>query len=652
MPRSPSQRPPPPSQHAHLFAQDTKDDLELTLLHLNDFHARFEETNVYSGRCTEGDREKNRCYGGFARISTSLQHFRSTKPNVLFLAAGDYYQGTVWYTIHKWRALAHFLNLIGQDAMSLGNHEFDDGVAGVVPFLENVSFPVLAANFEDRKEPTIQGKYQKSAVFVRSGRKIGVVGYVTVETMMIANPGKIIITDEVQAVRKEAQRLKREEGVDIIIALGHAGFKKDLELAREIEEVDVVVGGHTNTFLYTGDSDPSTEPSVGQYPTVVTQASGRRVLVVQAYAFGKYLGHLEVTFDAAGEVKSWRGNPVLMDNTVEEDPRILSELVPFQEQVESVVKEEIGKTYVFLDGTRVNCRMKECNLGNLQTDAIVHMNTKYPDDARWARTALAILNGGGIRASIDERASNGTITMEDILTVAPFQNTIDIVELKGRHVKEMFEYSVQNYDITGQNLFGGFLQVSGFVVVYDLNLPVGQRVVRLQARCVSCRVPEMKDVKEDEVYQVAMPSYLANGGDGYEVIRDNKVEHHLTGLLDTDAFSQYIMLNTPIYQGLENRILYINSNDLCPGNAGASGGLHDEGAHSHPYLTKPHALMSEMMERHDDYYEKHFVSPKKKSDSKKTGRPKKTDGKFEGYLIQEPRQTSNHFSFNFGDRIF
>ncbi|ROT60904.1 hypothetical protein C7M84_021432 [Penaeus vannamei] len=315
-----------------------------------------------------------------------------------------------------------------------------------------------------------------------------------------------------------------------------------------------------------GDSDPSTEPSVGQYPTVVTQASGRRVLVVQAYAFGKYLGHLEVTFDAAGEVKSWRGNPVLMDNTVEEDPRILSELVPFQEQVESVVKEEIGKTYVFLDGTRVNCRMKECNLGNLQTDAIVHMNTKYPDDARWARTALAILNGGGIRASIDERASNGTITMEDILTVAPFQNTIDIVELKGRHVKEMFEYSVQNYDITGQNLFGGFLQVSGFVVVYDLNLPVGQRVVRLQARCVSCRVPEMKDVKEDEVYQVAMPSYLANGGDGYEVIRDNKVEHHLTGLLDTDAFSQYIMLNTPIYQGLENRILYINSNDLCPGS--------------------------------------------------------------------------------------
>ncbi|XP_047497892.1 5'-nucleotidase-like [Penaeus chinensis] len=103
------------------LAQDTTsgapDDLELTILHLNDFHARFEETNVYSGRCTDGDREKNRCYGGFARISTAVQTLRSRRPNVLFLAAGDYYQGTVWYTIHKWRALAHFLNLIGQDAM-------------------------------------------------------------------------------------------------------------------------------------------------------------------------------------------------------------------------------------------------------------------------------------------------------------------------------------------------------------------------------------------------------------------------------------------------------------------------------------------------------------------------------------------------------
>ena len=88
-------------------------------------------------------------------------------------------------------------------------------------------------------------------------------------------------------------------------------------------------------------------------------------------------------------------------------------------------------------------------------------NAKYPDDMHWARTGLAVLNGGGIRASIDELAANGSISMEDVLTVAPFQNAIDIVELRGQHVKEMFEHSVSVYDPEGLDPSGRFLQVSG-----------------------------------------------------------------------------------------------------------------------------------------------------------------------------------------------
>ncbi|CAL4102556.1 unnamed protein product, partial [Meganyctiphanes norvegica] len=235
-------------------------------------------------------------------------------------------------------------------------------------------------------------------------------------------------------------------------------------------------------------------------------------------------------------------------------------------QVDAQMKNEIGKTYVFLDGNRISCRRKECNLGNIEADAIVHMNTKYPDDLEWALTSLAVVNGGSIRSSIDERTSNGTITMEDILTVAPFQNTIDIVELRGKHVKEMFEHSVRSYDIMGINLRGEFLQVSGFVVVYDVHRPPGSRVVRLQSRCRACRVPVMEDVQDDTVYYIAMPAFLANGGDGYTVVSDNKINHHLTGLLDTDAYVQYIQMMTPLYQGLENRILFIDSQEVCNGS--------------------------------------------------------------------------------------
>lgn len=540
------------------------DDFQLTILHLNDFHARFEETNVYSGRCTARDRERNGCFGGFARLQTAVKREIAKNPDALFLAAGDYFQGTIWYTVHKWRAMAHVLNLIHHDAMSFGNHEFDDGISGIVPFLENVTFPVLAANIDDSEEPTFQGKYNKSIVLTRGGRKIAIIGYVTTETLEIANPGKLGITDEAEAVRMEARRLKEEEGVDIVVALGHAGFRRDMAIAREVEEVDVVVGGHTNTFLYTG-MDPSTEPKVADYPAVVRQASGREVPVVQAYAFGKYLGKLTLSFDSRGEVTGWRGNPILLDMSIEEDPDILRELRPFKQEIEEVMKQEVGRTYVFLDGNRLSCRLKECNLGNIETDAIIHVNAKYPDDMKWGHTSLAVLNGGGIRASIDERASNGSLTMEDILSVAPFQNTIDIVELRGRHVKMMFEHSVARYDPQGLDPPGGFLQVSGFVVVYDVNLPSGSRVVRLQARCQQCRVPELADVRDEEVYRIAMPSFLAMGGDGYSVIRDNKINHHLTGLLDTDVYMQYVAQMSPIYQGLENRLLFIDTSELCPG---------------------------------------------------------------------------------------
>ncbi|XP_064119251.1 snake venom 5'-nucleotidase-like [Macrobrachium nipponense] len=538
-------------------------DFELTILHLNDFHARFEETNVYSGRCTPGDKEKNRCYGGFARVHSIVSQLRQSIPNVLFLSGGDYYQGTVWYSILKWPALAHFLNIIQHDAMALGNHEFDDGISGVVPFLEKVTFPILGANIDDTKEPSIQGKYQKSVVVEKGGRKIGIVGYLTTETLVISSPGKLDITDEVKAVREEAKRLK-SQGVDIIIALGHAGYRKDIMIAQEVGEVDVVVGGHTNTFLYTG-KDPSTEMSVDQYPFIATQSSGKKVPVVQAYAYGKYIGRLDLTFNNAGEVTSWGGNPILLDNSIEQDPMVLEELVPWRQRVKEISREEIGKTYVFLDGQTLSCRMRECNMGNLETDAIVHQNVKYPDDMYWAHTALAVVNSGGIRSSIDERVSNGTITMDDIITIAPFRSTIDIVELRGIHVKQMFEYAVVNYDPKGLDPRGGFLQVSGFVVVYDINLPPGSRLVRLQARCAKCRVPELRDVVDDEVYKIAMPSFLASGGDGFSVIKDNKLNHHLTGLLDTAVYSDYVRTMSPIHQGLENRILFIDSNDLCPG---------------------------------------------------------------------------------------
>lgn len=134
----------------------------------------------------------------------------------------------------------------------MGNHEFDDGVDGLIPFLNNVTFPVLAANLNLTNEPELDATpLAKSTVLNVNGTSVGIIGYLTPDTKSLATTGYVIFEDEIEAVSAEAKRLK-ENGVNILIALGHSGFTKDQEIAAAVEDIDLVIGGHTNTFLYNG----------------------------------------------------------------------------------------------------------------------------------------------------------------------------------------------------------------------------------------------------------------------------------------------------------------------------------------------------------------------------------------------------------------
>lgn len=119
--------------------------------------------------------------------------------------------------------------------------------------------------------------------------------------------------DEITSIKDESEKLD-EQGVNIIVAVGHSGFIKDKEIAKEVPLVDVVVGGHSNTFLYNGVK-PSNDEKVGPYPTMIEQTSGKKVPVVQAYMCTKYLGHLNLTFDDNGNLKHYNGNPILLDQS-------------------------------------------------------------------------------------------------------------------------------------------------------------------------------------------------------------------------------------------------------------------------------------------------------------------------------------------------
>lgn len=169
----------------------------LTILHTNDIHSRFQETNVYSNRCNAQQAISGKCYGGFGRLVHQTQQIRQREPNSIYLDAGDLFQGTVWYSVHKWKVAAQFANLLNLTAMvslwtlanfqqcahlcfkfkSLGNHEFDDGIEGLAPFLNAVNFPLLASNIHTDSEPEMTGKLSKSIVLQIGGRNVGIIGY-------------------------------------------------------------------------------------------------------------------------------------------------------------------------------------------------------------------------------------------------------------------------------------------------------------------------------------------------------------------------------------------------------------------------------------------------------------------------------------------
>ncbi|XP_049916995.1 snake venom 5'-nucleotidase-like [Epinephelus moara] len=525
---------------------------EVTLLHTNDNHARIEETSEDLGKCPDG----GPCFAGVARRFTKVSEIRKKEKNVLFLDAGDQFQGTVWFNYYKGAEAAYFMNKLGYDAMAFGNHEFDNGVEGLIkPFLQNVSCAVVSANIKPDQtlDATFGIHYQPYTLLDVGSEKVAVVGYTTAETPLLSQPGPHLqFEDEVQALQIQVDKLKTL-GYNKIIALGHSGFDVDQDIAKRVRGVDVVIGGHTNTFLYTG-KPPSTEVPAGPYPFMVRSNDGRDVPVVQAFAFGKYLGYLKVTFDEAGNVVKAVGNPILMDSSIPQDPDILADIEEWKKGLAQYSSEYVGQTLVYLNGTFEECRFRECNLGNLICDAVIYHNIKYSSELQWNHVGICMLNSGTIRSAISERYRNGTITMEEILTVLPFGETYDLVQIKGSTVKKAFEHSVHRYG----SMSGEFLQVSGIHVQYDLSKPVNQRAVSISMRCTKCRVPKYEPLDLEKLYTVAMPSYMVGGGDGFNMIKDELLKHN-TGDMDIAVFSKYISDMKRVYPTVEGRITFRNS---------------------------------------------------------------------------------------------
>ena len=439
---------------------------------------------------------------------------------------------------------------------SLGNHEFDNGISGRTPFIENLTCPILAANLILTNVPELQAEknLMNSVVFDINGTKIGVIGYLTPDTQVLAIRNDVEYIEEVTAIQKEATRLK-SIGVNILIALGHSGFTKDLEIAEKVEDIDLVIGGHTNTFLWNGTS-PDVEKPEGPYPTLVKQKSGRLVPAVQAYAYTKYLGKLHILFDSDGEIISSDGNPVLLDNSIPQEPEVLAIVNRYRESMLQITEQVVGTTSVILDGH--TCRLRECNMGNLIADAMVHKYATGYKGFGWTDAPIAIIQGGGVRASIAHINSPANITKGDLLRVMPFDGNIVKLTINGADVWKMLEHSVWRYNPTRAP--GQFLQMSGIKVEYDFRQPSGRRVTKVYMRCGECLNPEYSVLNKTREYKILMPAFLSMGGDGFSVFDDLP-----TVPLSYDELNstiEYIENHSPVYPAVEGRIIINNLEKL------------------------------------------------------------------------------------------
>ncbi|KAL4233402.1 5'-nucleotidase [Mactra antiquata] len=519
--------------------------LDLTILHTNDVHARFEQFNKYGSDCGQSDVDENKCFGGVARRATKIKEIRGSHDNVLLLDAGDQFAGTMFFSVYRGKATSFFMSQLGYDAMCLGNHEFDLGVDPVVDFIDNATFSVLSCNTDVTMEPKLQGKFTKSKTVVMDGETIGLIGFTTKYTARISAPGPTLsFGDEVECIKTEVNALK-SQGINKIIALGHSGFLTDQEVAA-IDDIDIVVGGHTNTFLYNG-APPSNEKAAGPYPVEIDQPSGGKGLVVQDFMWGKYLGYINLTFDDNGVVTNYAGNPILLDGTTAEDAVILQKVSTWKQPLAEEAAKVVGYTNVVLSDDGDSCVKEECNLGNLITDAIVeyHLSYDHPN-TQWAPAAIAFWNGGGIRASLNK----GNITNGNIRTVMPFSNVIDLVTLKGKHLREQLEYSA------AERGDGGFMQMSGIHVEYNLDMPAGQRVSSVEVRCLACDVPSYSPLQNNKEYKVFISNFILGGGDGYN-IKPISLERFNT--MDYVTTTAYIQKKSPLATGKEGRIRFVTT---------------------------------------------------------------------------------------------
>lgn len=282
----------------NILAND--DFINISILHTNDLHCHIEPFGA--------DNQKFAGKGGLARISALVKKVKAENSDTLLFDAGDMFQGTPYYNYFKGELILQLMSTVGYDAGTIGNHEFDDGLEGILDSLPAAKFPIINSNY-DFSNTILAGKFPRWKIFKKSGIKVGVYGLGVELTGLVGdkNFGETVYIDPIKTAVEMETFLKNEKKCDLVICLSHLGFQyrenkvSDNVLANETSVTDLIIGGHTHTFL--------------EEPLVKKNKAGKQVIVNQASWGGMVLGKIDFTFERSGNKKQLAvTNNIIIEN--------------------------------------------------------------------------------------------------------------------------------------------------------------------------------------------------------------------------------------------------------------------------------------------------------------------------------------------------
>ncbi|QJS18606.1 bifunctional metallophosphatase/5'-nucleotidase [Turicibacter sanguinis] len=467
---------------------DDETIVDLNIFHTNDIHGGVDE-NI-----------------GFAKFKhfINLANEYTRAEGYLVLDAGDIFHGTPFATVELGESVAQVLKVVGYDAMSPGNHDFNYGQDRLVELGKVADVELLAANVK-----TIEGKLRYGDCFVKEigGMSVGLFGLTTPETVTKTNPENVVgltfgTEEEIVAEAKLMVQVLQERGVDVIIGLMHMGIDTDSRIkstiiASQVDDIDLIIDGHSHSEL-------------NQYEIV------NGTILTSTGEHFKNVGVVTIQYDLmADEIIKLVPHQISMKQLekCEEDTEVKSVIDRIKNNQKSILEEVIGTTAIKLEGGRSSVLNGHTNLGHLLTAAM--LNETQAD--------ISLINGGTIRDSIDV----GMITKGDVLKVLPFSNHIVTVEMTGKQLIEILNKGL----VIGS---GRFLHFAGLLVeaklVQEAGCPDRYEVLSVQFN--------QQPLELTQTYVVAMNDFMVAGGDDYQMSQSSNLLNSF-GTLD-EALISYV----------------------------------------------------------------------------------------------------------------